>query len=198
MPDEDVFARLPRVFRSACHALREGLQAGGCDPYPLALGLEQLVARAGGVPVLPALLAIFTDSTTSPQVLLPIPHSADLDRVDRIARKQGQTRLDQLASRAAQRQLIKGDLDRARFLCAFAHGIFEHFVFDARGGLLGAFNARELHAGRARLRSFVEPVAKCASDQWGRHPSARTLRISRQFGKPIGTHDNLLNLGRQR
>ncbi len=198
MPDEDVFARLPRVFRGACHALRDGLRSGLCDPYPLALGLEQLVARAGGVPVLPALLAVFPDSADSSQVLLPIQHDAELDRVDRIAQKRGQTRLDQLASRVAQRQLIKGDLGRGHFLSAFAHAILEHFVFDARGALLDTFNAKELHAGRARLRSFVESVAKCASEQWARHPNARTLRISRRLGKQIGPHDNLLTLGKQR
>ena len=198
MPDEDVFARLPRVFRAACHGLRDGLRSGFCDPYPLALGLEQLVARARGVSVLPTLLTVFPDSTESSQVLLPIQHGAELDRVDRIAQKQGQTRLDQLASRVAQRQLIKGDLDRGRFLSAFAHGIFEHFIFDARGALLNTFNAKELHARRARLRSFVEPIAKCASEQWSRHPNARTLRISRRFGKQIGPHDNLLTLGKQR
>ena len=198
MPDEDVFARLPRVFRAACHGLRDGLRSGFCDPYPLALGLEQLVARAGGVAVLPTLLTVFPDSTESLQVLLPIQHGAELDRIDRIAQAQGQTRLDQLASRAAQRQIVKGDLDREHFLCAFAQGIFEHYVLDARNGLLKTISAKEVHSGRARLRSLIEPVARCASEEWCRRPNARTLRISRRFGREIGIRDNLLSPGKRR
>jgi len=198
MPDEDVFARLPRAFRGACNALRDGLRSGSCDPYPLALGLEKLVARAGGVQVLPVLLAVFRDSTDSAQVPLPIQSGAELDRVDRIAQKHGQTRLDQLASRAAQRQLVKGDIDRGRLLCAFAQGIFEHYVFDARGGLLEMISAKEIHSGRARLRSLIEPVARCASEEWCRRPHARTLIISRRFGREIGIRDNLLSPGKRR
>jgi hypothetical protein len=49
MPDEDVFARLPRVFRAACHGLRDGLRSGFCDPYPLALGTPRQTRSAAVV-----------------------------------------------------------------------------------------------------------------------------------------------------
>lgn len=148
--------------------------------------------------VLPALLAVFPDSSASAQVPLPIQTTDSFDRIDRIERTHAQSRLDQLAARAAQRQLARGDLDRDSFLQAFARDIFNYFVLDARGGLVETLGAKQLESQRTRLQAFIDPVAKCAAEQWASHSNARSLRISKRFRKQIGPHDDLLTLGKKR
>jgi hypothetical protein len=197
VPDEDVFARLPRTFRPAARALLEGLTAGYCDPYPLARGLEQMVGRARGVAVLPFLLDAFPSSAGA-QGSLPIERATDLDRIDRLEQTHARSRLDQIVARTARRQVVRGDLDRVQFLSAAVHDIFSYFVLDARRGLVETLGARQLESQRARLESFIEPVARSAAEQWVRRPGARTLRLSRQFQAKIGPHDDLLRLGRRR
>jgi hypothetical protein len=164
----------------------------------LARGLGQLVAGAGGVAVLGELLSAFPSSDLKSQISLPIEPAADLDRIDKVERAHPRTRLDQLAALTARRQIIRGDMDRDRFLCAVAQHFFGYFVIDARRGLLETFGARQLEGQRARLESFIEPVAKRAAEQWARRPGVRNLGLSPKFDTKIRVDENLLTLGKKR
>jgi len=111
-----------------------------------------------------------------------------------------QTRLDDIAVRAAMRESWRTELSSKRIVSRFVRDVVSHFVLEAKNGVMHEMS-RSGKGSEAYLTAEpiiaekVTPAVESVTRELCRRPAAKRMSISRKMGKSLGMHTNLLGDG---
>lgn len=134
--DGDIFGAVTRLGRAAADAVVRALEGGKWDPFFAAHCLDDLHAKAGGVPTLPGVLRILEGLRAAP-LLAHSQREAAIERLNDVHRNAvGVTTLDLMLRAAAAKSIWSGEYDSVRVLERYCQSALDATIMSLRGGYL--------------------------------------------------------------
>lgn len=169
MPDRDEFA----LATTKCRAAAEALLWSSAESQQMIKDAVASLWRAGrGIASLPYIMAAIGDP------LLAIGDTdATLDNIDRAARRHGKNELDLIAARAAQRAVLRQHAQGDAVIAAVIGDIAEHFIVDARGGVVAQAMASRAGCSRAEHIVSIRKATEEFVPALQKRPGTRRLTL---------------------
>lgn len=176
--DGDIFGAVSRLGRDAAEEVARALRGASLDPFLPARCLDVLISAAGGLPSLPAVLAVFRSLVEAPLLARTMIDSA-IEAVGLAVRDANGSVLDLIVRSVAERRLLAGDFDPRRVADGICLEMLDRAIITARGGLV------ELEGGgpecRDAARGLLSAVASEAGGRLEARPDAKRLGLSTKY-----------------
>jgi hypothetical protein len=172
--DGDIFGVVTRLGRAAADAVARALEGGRWDPFFAAQCLDDLHAKAGGLPTLPGVLRILEGLRATP-LLAYSQREAAIERLNDVHRNtEGVTTLDLMLRCSAEKSIWSGEYDSVRVLERYCQSALDAAIMSSRGGYLETHG----HTRKEDARTLLAPIATAAAETLARRPTARRLGLA--------------------
>lgn len=178
--DGDIFGAVTRLGRDAAEGVARAVHGDAWDPFLAARCLEVLVAKAEGIPSLPAVMDVLREINATP-LLAATQVESSVERIGEAVREARGTELDLMLRSAAQRCLLRGEYQPQAVLQRFCSELLDRSIISGRGGFLELANDGQ--ARRDEAMAILGPVAAQAARVLEARPDARRLGLSRQHAR---------------